>query len=104
MLAPTVDQSLQNLEGLLNKLDTSLGKNPKFFGLVQAINNAEERIVSTSEDALVTQVLDELDKQLDLVFGDNDYIVPSNGEFKFRFDETLSTAFGTGLPNIQGDF
>jgi Ca2+-binding RTX toxin-like protein len=104
MLASTVDKSLQDLNDFIKKLDISLGKNSKFSKLLQEINNASTTINSESEDALVTKTLDSLDKQLDFVFGvDRKYIVESNGEFKFNFDETLSTAFGKGLPNIQGN-
>ncbi|MBW4472577.1 MAG: hypothetical protein KME45_19725 [Stenomitos rutilans HA7619-LM2] len=99
-----IDQGLQNLEGLLKKLDTSLGKNPKFSGFEKAINDAEQKLTSTSDDAFVKQTLDSLDNQLDSIFGiDRQYIVESNGEFKVNFNETLSTAFGKGLPDLRGD-
>jgi len=104
MLASTVDKSLEDLNEFLKKLDTSLGKNSKFSKLIQEINNASTTIKSESEDALITQTLVSLDNQLDSVFGvDRKYILESNGEFKFNFDETLSTAFGKGLPSIQGN-
>ena len=99
-----VDQGLQNLEALLKNLDISLGKNPKFSDLVRAVSDVEQKITSSSDDALVKQALESLDNQLDSIFKvDRQYIVESNGEFKFNFNETLSTAFGKGLPNLQGD-
>jgi len=90
-----VDQGLQNLEELLKKLDTSLGKNTEFFALKKAINETGQKITSESDDALVKQALESLDNQLDSIFRvDRQYVVESNGEFKFNFNETLSTAFG----------
>lgn len=103
-LSQQIDQGLQNLEVLLKSLDTSLGKNPKFSKFVEAVNDAEEKITSSSNDVLVKQALSSLDSQLDSIFGVRDYISEGNGEFKFKLNETLRTGFDKGLPNLQGDF
>jgi len=47
-LSEQVDQGLQNLKGLLAKLNTSLGKNPNFSKFVKAVDNAEQNITSAS--------------------------------------------------------
>jgi len=56
------------------------------------------------DDASAKQVLNVLDNQLNAIFKvDRKYIVESDDEFSFKFNETLSTAFDKGLPNLQGD-
>lgn len=103
-LSEQVDQGLQNVEELLGQLNISLGKNTKFSNLVKAIDDTEKKITSTSDDVFVKQALNSLDSQLDSIFGiDRQYIIESNGEFKFNFNETLSTAFEKGLPNFRGN-
>lgn len=42
-----VDKGLQNLELLLDTLNTSLGKNSKFSSLVKVVNDTEQKIAST---------------------------------------------------------